>query len=110
MNQGAAPGAIPAKVLENMRPTVIAGLAKLVELVKKYAAAIYVPTAAGISAARLLRASAKMTTTSPAVATVSARTCPGVSLSLTLIVTAGRSNIRLARAAPATHPRVWAGR
>ena len=38
MNTGAEDGAIPAKVLENMRPTVIAGLAKLVELVKKYAA------------------------------------------------------------------------
>ena len=35
MNDGADDGAIPAKVLENMRPTVMAGLAKLVELVKK---------------------------------------------------------------------------
>ena len=32
---GTDDGAIPAKVLENMRPTVMAGLAKLVELVKK---------------------------------------------------------------------------
>jgi hypothetical protein len=32
---GAEDGAIPAKVLENMRPTMMAGLAKLVELVKK---------------------------------------------------------------------------
>ena len=29
------PGAIPAKVSENIRPTVMAGLAKLVEDVKK---------------------------------------------------------------------------
>ena len=35
---GTEAGAIPAKVLENMRPMVIAGFAKLVELVKKYAA------------------------------------------------------------------------
>ena len=35
MKVGADEGAIPAKVLENMRPTVMAGLAKLVELVKK---------------------------------------------------------------------------
>jgi hypothetical protein len=28
-------GAMPAKVLDSMRPTVMAGLAKLVELVKK---------------------------------------------------------------------------
>ena len=34
-NRGTEDGAMPAKVLENMRPTVIAGLAKLVELVKK---------------------------------------------------------------------------
>ena len=35
---GTEAGAIPAKVSENIRPTLIAGLAKLVELVKKYAA------------------------------------------------------------------------
>jgi hypothetical protein len=35
---GTEEGAIPAKVLEKTRPTVMAGLAKLVELVKKYAA------------------------------------------------------------------------
>ena len=38
MNSGTEDGAIPAKVLENMRPTVIAGLAKLVEEVNQYAA------------------------------------------------------------------------
>ena len=38
MNPGADEGAMPAKVSENMRPTVIAGLAKLVDEVKKYAA------------------------------------------------------------------------
>lgn len=40
MNPDAEEGAIPAKESENMRPSVIAGLAKLVELVKKYAAPI----------------------------------------------------------------------
>ena len=35
MNAGAEAGAIPAKVSENIRPTVMAGLAKLVEDVKK---------------------------------------------------------------------------
>ena len=35
MKLGAEEGAMPAKVLENIRPTVMAGLAKLVELVKK---------------------------------------------------------------------------
>ena len=47
MNAGTEDGAIPAKVAENIRPTVMAGLAKLVEDVKKYAAPIYAPTAAG---------------------------------------------------------------
>ena len=37
-NAGTDAGAMPAKVFENMRPTLMAGLAKLVELVKKYAA------------------------------------------------------------------------
>ena len=32
---GTDAGAMPAKVFENMRPTLMAGLAKLVELVKK---------------------------------------------------------------------------
>ena len=34
-NAGTEAGAMPAKVSENIRPTLIAGLAKLVELVKK---------------------------------------------------------------------------
>ena len=38
MNTGADDGAIPAKVFENIRPMVIAGLAKLVEAVNQYAA------------------------------------------------------------------------
>ena len=46
---------MPAKVAENIRPTVIAGLAKLVEDVKKYAAPIYAPTAAGSARPRWRR-------------------------------------------------------
>jgi len=38
MKLGTEDGAIPAKVSENIRPMVMAGLAKLVEEVKKYAA------------------------------------------------------------------------
>jgi tetratricopeptide (TPR) repeat protein len=52
MNAGADVGAIPAKVSENIRPTVTAGLAKDVELVNQYAAPMYAPTAAGAAAAR----------------------------------------------------------
>jgi hypothetical protein len=38
MKPGTEAGAIPAKLFENIRPMVMAGLAKLVEEVKKYAA------------------------------------------------------------------------
>jgi hypothetical protein len=38
MNPGADFGAIPAKESERLRPIVMAGLAKLVDEVKKYAA------------------------------------------------------------------------
>ncbi len=38
MNTGADDGAMPARVAENIRPIVIAGLAKLVEEVNQYAA------------------------------------------------------------------------
>jgi hypothetical protein len=38
MNPGAEEGWIPANVSDSIRPTVIAGLAKLVELVNQYAA------------------------------------------------------------------------
>ena len=37
-NRGAEPGAMPAKVSENIRPMVTAGLANEVELVNQYAA------------------------------------------------------------------------
>ena len=40
MKLGTEDGAMPAKVSENIRPMVMAGLAKLVEEVKKYAAPI----------------------------------------------------------------------
>ena len=40
MNGGTGDGAMPTKVPENIRPMVMAGLAKLVEEVNKYAAPI----------------------------------------------------------------------
>jgi hypothetical protein len=40
MKLSTEPGAIPAKVSENIRPMVMAGLAKLVEEVNQYAAPI----------------------------------------------------------------------
>ena len=71
MNPGIDDGAIPANVFENRRPTVMAGLAKLVELVKKYAAPMYAPTAAGVKLGRRDRASPKITSKRPTVATTS---------------------------------------
>ncbi len=71
MNAGAEPGAMPAKVSENIRPIVTAGLANDVLLVNQYAAPMYAPTAAADSAARPVRARAKINAISPAVATTS---------------------------------------
>src|SRR5580700_736069 len=68
-------GAIPAKLFENIRPTVMAGLAKLVELVKKYAAPMYAPTAAGARWDRPDRARAKITRIRPTVASTSDKKC-----------------------------------
>ena len=73
MNEGTEDGAMPAKVSENIRPTVMAGLAKLVEDVKKYAAPMYAPTAAGAERLRPERARAKMTRIRPRVAITSDR-------------------------------------
>ena len=110
MNAGAEDGAMPAKVSENIRPTVMAGLAKLVEDVKKYAAPIYAPTAAGADRERPDRARAKITSRSPSVATISDRKCAGVARSLAEMLIAGWANIRFATTAPATQPATWAGR
>src|SRR5579872_7173440 len=72
MNIGADDGRMPANVFETVRPTVTAGLAKLVEEVKKYAPPMYAATAKGATDARPVRTTAKMTTTRPNVATTSA--------------------------------------
>ena len=67
---------MPAKVSVNIRPTVTAGLANDVEDVNQYAAPIHAATAAGTSADRSLRTSAKITRTSPDVATISPTSTP----------------------------------
>ena len=56
---------MPANVSENIRPMVIAGLAKLVEEVKKYAAPMYAPDRGRGGPGRPDRASAKITTMQP---------------------------------------------
>src|SRR5918994_7186625 len=104
MNGRTEPGAMPANVSENARPIVIAGLAKLVEEVKKYAAPMYAPTAGAARCDRSVRTRAKITSTRPAVATISARRCGPLARSVVLQETAGAANITFARIAPAMHP------
>src|SRR6478735_7026667 len=93
MKPGAEPGGIPAKVSEKIRPTVTAGLANDVLLVNQYAAPIYAPTAAAASAARPVRAKAKITAISPAVATTSPTRYPVVMRCLVAISNTRRSNM-----------------
>jgi len=71
MNPGAEEGAIPVNELVNMRPTVMAGLAKLVDEVKKYAAVMYDATPAGTIAVSPDRISPKIKRTKMAVARIS---------------------------------------
>jgi hypothetical protein len=89
---------------------VIAGLAKLVDEVKKYAAPMYAPTAAGTARLRPDRASAKMTRTRPRVAMISDRKCAGEIRSLADTLTAAVANIRFAIIAPPAHPATCTGR
>ena len=70
MNSGADPGYIPANVSENIRDTVTAGFAKLVDEVKKYAAPMYAPTATAITTP-FLRGIRKITISRPSVAITS---------------------------------------
>ena len=100
---------MPANVSEKARPIVIAGLAKLVEEVKKYAAPMYAPTAGAARCERPVRTSAKITSTRPAVATTSARRCGQSARSFVLHAIAGAPNIMFARIAPPMHPTICAG-
>src|ERR1700760_485841 len=102
MNAGTEVGAMPAKVSEIIRRTGTAGLAKDVELVNQYAAPMYAPTAVADSAARPVLARVMMSAISPAVATTSPMRWPTVNRSLVEISNAARSNMMLARIAPAT--------
>src|SRR5205823_3737259 len=87
----------------------IAGLAKLAELVKKYAAPMYAPTAAAADPIRLVRASEKITNNSPKVATTSASRWAGLARWWVEMLTAASANIALASTAPSAHPAIWAG-
>src|SRR5580704_17858590 len=109
MKPGTDAGAMPANVLENIRPMLIAGLAKLAELVKKYAAPMYAPTAAGALAPRLVRAREKITSSRPSVAMISERKCGPVARCFVEIVTCDSANMPLAASAPRMQPAICVG-
>src|ERR1700735_5368637 len=109
MKTGTDAGAMPAKVSENMRPTLIAGLAKLAELVKKYAAPMYAPTGAGALDVLRVRASEKITSSSPAVPMTSANRCAGEARWWVEMLTAASENMPLATMEPSAQPTTWAG-
>ena len=100
---------MPAKVFENIRPTLIAGFAKLVELVNQYPAPMYAPTAAGAMLPRLVRASEKITSSSPSVAITSANRCAGVARCFVEMLTAASANIAFAVIASRMQPVICAG-
>ena len=77
--------------------------------VKKYAAPMYAPTAAGAKAARLVRASEKITISSPNLAITSANRCDGEARCLVEMLTAASANIALATRAPRMQPAICAG-
>ena len=94
---------MPANVSEKIRPTVTAGLAKEVELVNQYAAPMYAPTAGAASAPRPERTRAKISNTSPAVATTSPTSSP-VPVRSVVARPASTSNIAFASSAPPIPP------
>ena len=103
-------GAMPAKVFENIRATVTAGLAKLVDDVNQYAPVMYAPTAKGTVAVRPLRTTPKMTSSSPKVATTSPSHRLDELRACSEMLTAGSENMRLASITPTTAPETWAAR
>src|SRR5437879_4560786 len=109
MKPGSEAGAMPAKVSLNARPMLTAGFANEVDEVNQCADPTYAPTAAAATAPRPDQASAKISTTSPAVATTSpSQRCPD-ERSVVDHDTAALSYIRLASTAPATAPTICAG-
>jgi len=102
---------MPPKVDVNARAIVIAGFAKIVDLVNHYPAQIYTPTALGITSFLSAYIHPIMVHNSPKTATVSDTNSPRLSLcgplneynSCTL-------NMTCARAVPKMPPKIWQGR
>ena len=70
---------------------------------------MYAPTAAGADSPRRVRASEKITSSSPSVAITSANRCAGDARCLVEMLTSAWENIALATIAPRMHPPIWAG-
>src|SRR5689334_15677892 len=107
-NAGTLLGAMPAKVLLNVRPTVTAGLAKLVDDVNQYAAAMYPPTANAATCARPARTTPRITMINPNVATLSLNQSAPDERVWVDTSTAGSSNMTFATIAPRHAPATWA--
>src|SRR6266545_6493459 len=103
-NIGTDAGSMPAKLFERVRPTVTAGLAKLVDDVNQYAPPIQMPTAKGTTLARPVRTQPWMTSSSPTVATISDSHRPPDERAVLDTSMAGRSNMTLATTAPRQPP------
>ena len=95
---------MPVQVSVSARARVTAGLAKDAEAVKKMAAPIQAPTAPGTASPRSVWTSAKMTSSSPPVATASPATMPRPSRGVVATATAARLNIRLVATVPTAAP------
>ena len=70
---------------------------------------MYAPTAAGVVRARLVRASEKITSSSPAVAITSENRCAGEARWWVEMLIAAEANMPFAAIAPRMQPATWAG-
>lgn len=95
---------MPVHESVSMRATVTAGFAKLIDEVKKIAAATQAPTAAPTRDAWSVASSARITPTRPAVATSSEAHSSGPDRSIVPHTSAGRANSRSASTVPAAAP------
>ena len=108
MNIGALDGDMPAKESETVRATVTAGLAKLVDEVKKYAPAMYAATANAIHCSLWDLTTPIITIKRPKVAMASDNQISHPVRSFVDQLTMSSSNIRLAAIAPDAAPMSWA--
>ena len=108
MNIGALDGEIPAKVSEKVRATVTAGLAKLVDEVKKYAPAMYAATASANHCSLRDLTTPIITIKRPKVAMASDNQISHPVRFFVDQLTTSSSNMRLAAIAPDIPPMNWA--